>query len=105
MTDEVDLKVGSFYWVWIALDPDADSATDHDPGWENSIMPARFAGRGTEGQALWNYLGQESASDWPVRWIGDEITPPDEANPRKNPRTTPPDDPNHLIGGRFWGRD
>ena len=60
---EIDkLTVGSFYWIQIALDPDADNE------WENQAMPARY-----EGSGKWTYLGQEGVSDWPVRWIGNEI--------------------------------
>ena len=46
----------------ITLDPDAEN-------WENEVMPARYAGNNQ-----WIYLGVEGVSDWPVRWIGDEIT-------------------------------
>lgn len=60
------LKIGAFYWVLIVLDPDSDSP------WENEPMPARYAGRG-EGCDLWNFIGQEGTSDWPVRWIGEQI--------------------------------
>jgi hypothetical protein len=62
-----DLKIGSFYWVKIVYDPD----TDHE--WENEEMPARYAGKNAAGKDLWNYIGQEGETDWPVRWIGPEI--------------------------------
>lgn len=66
MTDETNLEVGSFYWVIIALDPDGED-------WENQKMPARYAGKNSEGEDTWNLLGVEGANDWPVIWIGDEI--------------------------------
>lgn len=68
MTDENNLEVGAFYWVIIALDPDGED-------WENQKMPARYAGKNSEGEDTWNLLGVEGASDWPVIWIGDEILP------------------------------
>ena len=78
MTDECDLKEGSFYWVWITLDPDSTYIVDEpwDPGWENRPMPARFAGRDDDGNLLWNYLGKDMKSDWPTQWIGEEIIAP-----------------------------
>ena len=65
MTDNHEgqaLEVGGFYWVLIALDPDASGA------WENERMPARY-----EGNGAWRYLGTEGVSDWPVRWVGPRI--------------------------------
>lgn len=56
---------GRFYWVLLVLDPDTDEA------WENEPMVARCAG-----PDLWNFPGQEGASDWPVRWIGPEVLMP-----------------------------
>lgn len=56
-----ELKEGSFYWVRITLDPDAED-------WENDYMPARYAGN-----ERWQFIGVEDASDWPVVWIGEEI--------------------------------
>lgn len=72
MADDIGkLKVGSFCWVLIALDPDTDEA------WENQVMPARFAGVDkSTGRPLWNFLNQEGASDWDTRWIGSEIVAP-----------------------------
>lgn len=61
MTNTSNLIPGAFYWVKIALDPDAAE-------WENKEMPARYAGNGK-----WHYLGMEDESDWPVRWVGNKI--------------------------------
>jgi hypothetical protein len=58
----IELKPGSFYWVLIALDADADEE------WENNPMPARYRGEG-----LWDLIGQELGTHWPVRWVGPEI--------------------------------
>jgi hypothetical protein len=63
--DETKLKVGSFYWMLPVLDPDTDNQ------WENEPQPARY-----EGDGKWTCLGIDGISDWPARWIGDEITPP-----------------------------
>lgn len=53
-------EIGKFYWVWIALDPDAEN------DWENELMPARFSGYSEEGNELWNFIDAEP-SEWPVR--------------------------------------
>lgn len=70
MTEKDDLKPGAFYWVLIVLDPDAEQ------DWENEEMPARYVGKNESGEHLWNYLGQEGETSWPVRWIGPEIINP-----------------------------
>lgn len=62
MADFTNLKIGSFYWVQIAFDPDTNLE------WENQEMPARY-----EGNGLWIFLNQEGVSNWPVKWVGDEI--------------------------------
>ena len=67
MTERSELKVGSFYWVRPVLDVDTDIA------WHNEDQPARFAGW-HGGQELWDYLSQDGPVDWPVKWIGSEIT-------------------------------
>lgn len=66
LTDERmrDLRVGAFYWVWLATDPEGLE-------WENQPMPARYAGDGR-----WHFLNQEGDSDWPLRWVGAEILEP-----------------------------
>ena len=56
------LVVGKFYWVWIALDPDAE----HE--WDNDFMPARFAGYDEQGGETWNFLDSE-AIQWATRSI------------------------------------
>ena len=67
MVDVSILKVGSFYWVLPVLDVDTDKE------WVNEPQPARFAGRKTDGTGLWDCLGLDETSDWPMRWIGKEI--------------------------------
>lgn len=62
------LKPGCFYWVQPVLDPDAKEE------WEQKDQPARFCGLNDRGDALWNCLGLEGESEWPMRWIGPEIT-------------------------------
>lgn len=62
MADTENLIEGAFYWVLIAIDPDAK----YD--WENERMPARYNGNGR-----WCYLGMKEVSDWPVRWVGERI--------------------------------
>lgn len=57
-----DLEIGSFYWVLPVLDADAPD------DWENYEQPARYVGN-----EMWNYLGIEGNSMWPVRWVGEEI--------------------------------
>lgn len=62
LSDKRELKIGAFYWVQPALDPDTESE------WEVGIQPARYAGNDK-----WNSLGVEGESDWPMKYIGDEI--------------------------------
>ena len=66
----MDLIVGRFYWVMPAFDPDADAE------WESEMQPARYAGKDASGNQLWNCLGIDGASDWPMRLIGAEIFAP-----------------------------
>ncbi len=79
MTEKSGLKIGSFYWVQVAFDPDTDLE------WENREMPARFAGLSPSGRLLWNFLNQEGESDWAVRYIGPEIVLNDVPPPVNNP--------------------
>ena len=72
MTDRNNLKPGSFYWAMPVLDPDTDNE------WENDEQPARFHGYDKDGKRLWHWLavegdGPDGSSDWPDRWVGDEI--------------------------------
>lgn len=63
MTANIDhLKVGAFYWVIPAFNPDTDES------WNNALQPARY-----EGAGLWSYLGESGVSDWPTIWVGNEI--------------------------------
>lgn len=66
--DEDELKVGAFYWVTPVLDVDTDEA------WEHGMQPARFAGKREDGVLLWHCLNVDGLSDWPMRFIGTEIT-------------------------------
>ena len=45
------------------LDPD----TEND--WERGMQPARYAG-----DDKWHCLNIEGVSDWPMRFVGNEIT-------------------------------
>src|SRR5262245_50608973 len=64
---ERELRYGAFYWVLPVFDPDGDDE------WGNKEQPARYGGTNDAGQQLWNYIGVDGYSDWPVRWIGEEI--------------------------------
>lgn len=66
------LVVGQLYWALPALDPDDET------GYFNTIQPARFMGFTGAGEGRWWWLNTE-AEDWPARWIGDQITPPNAA--------------------------
>lgn len=57
------LKVGSFYWVIPVLDVDSSEE------WEDCAQPARYVG-----DDKWHCLNIEGVSDWPMRWVGSEIT-------------------------------
>lgn len=62
----MELKVGSFYWILIALDPEGED-------WENEKMPGRFIGYAEDGVSeRFQCIGSEDA-DWPVIWVGPEI--------------------------------
>lgn len=61
-----DLEVGSFYWLRVLNDPDAED-------WEMKPMPARYAGDGK-----WNFLGCEGETEWKV-WVSSKIEEPDAA--------------------------
>lgn len=65
-----DLIVGRFYWVFPVLDPDAQDE------WETEIQPARFNGTNADGELLWHCIGIDGSSNWPMRWIGDEVEAP-----------------------------
>ncbi len=46
----------------------------------NEPQPARFSGYDAQGEATWTWTwlgvegyGDDSVSDWPARWVGDEI--------------------------------
>lgn len=67
MTDRKDLVEGRFYWVRPVLDPDTDKL------WMHEDQPARFAGRNAGGEELWDCLGLDDSSTWPMTWIGPEI--------------------------------
>ena len=69
MKDRTELIVGHFYWVM----PDSD--LDGNEEWEHDVQPARFAGLNEKGNQLWHCLNLEGSSDWPMRFIGNEIIP------------------------------
>lgn len=75
--DEANLIVGRFYWVMPVIDVDSEA------DWEADTQPARYAGKNDRGENLWNCLGIDGASNWPMRWIGDEVGAQREAGWRK----------------------
>ena len=44
--------------------------------WEDEIQPARFNGWNAAGEMLWNFIGFDGSSDWPVLWVGEAIEVP-----------------------------
>jgi hypothetical protein len=75
MCEDKQLIVGSFYWVIPEVDPDGANRDDWEPGqeWQNEIQPARFNGWNAAGERLWNFLGGDGSSNWPVLWVGEKI--------------------------------
>mgnify|MGYP001545622770 CR=1 FL=1 len=75
MCEDKQLIVGSFYWVIPEVDPDGANRDDWEPGqeWQNEIQPAGFNGWNAAGEMLWNFLGGDGSSIWPVLWVGEEI--------------------------------
>ena len=89
-------KIGAFYWVMPVVDVDlvltaedlggvAEDSPEyygkHFDHWTQQLQPARYAGQDDTGREMWWYLGQEGdgphgAQAWPIRWRGQEITPP-----------------------------
>lgn len=65
---KTDLIPGRFYWVQPAMDPDTDEE------WERHEQPARFSRYREDGTPLWNCLNVEGDSEWPMRWVGPEIS-------------------------------
>lgn len=61
-----DLEVGSFYWIRVLNDPDAED-------WEEKPMPARYAG-----DRKWNFLNCEGDTYWKV-WVLSKIEEPTAA--------------------------
>lgn len=74
--DERELIIGAFYWVLIALDPDGED-------WENEKMPGRFIGYAENGDERFQTIGCED-TEWPVRWIGEQIVLKDKYNSAPN---------------------
>lgn len=68
-----ELVIGSFYWVIPVLDPDGQA------DWERDLQPARYAGRNTEGEQLWNCINIDGLTNWPMQWIGGRIDAPQRA--------------------------
>lgn len=68
MRAERKLIVGAFYWVI----PGPGLGID----WQHEIQPARFNGWNAAGEMLWNFLGFDGSSSWPVLWIGEVIGVP-----------------------------
>lgn len=59
-------------------DPDAEDRDEWEPGqeWQDEIQPARFNGWNAAGEMLWNFLGLDGSSNWPVLWVGEAIEVP-----------------------------
>lgn len=73
-----DLVIGRYYWVIPAPEQDSISPRSSGPGmwWHDEIQPSRFDGWNTAGEMLWNFMGIDDTSNWPVLWIGDPIDLP-----------------------------
>jgi len=78
MANNIPLIPGAFYWVIPEINPDAEDRDLCDPGqaWQDEIQPARFNGWNAEGEMLWNFMGFDGSSNWPVLWIGEAIGVP-----------------------------
>lgn len=78
MRAEKHLIPGAFYWVIPEVDLDAEDRDLCEPGneWQDEMQPARFNGWNTAGEMLWNFLGFDGSSNWPVLWIGKAIAVP-----------------------------
>ncbi|RDU96961.1 hypothetical protein [Trinickia dinghuensis] len=78
MANDKRLIPGTFYWVIPEIDPDADDRDQWQPGqeWQDEMQSARFNGWNAAGEMLWNFMGFDGASNWPVLWIGGEIAVP-----------------------------
>lgn len=59
-----------FYWALPVADPDAV----HE--WENQEQPAMFWEYDMSGNERWVWLGLDGATNWPARWVGEEIASP-----------------------------
>ncbi|MDG0022727.1 hypothetical protein [Trinickia sp. Y13] len=78
MREDKQLIVGAFYWVIREVDPESACRDEWEPGqeWLDEIQPARFNGWSASGEMLWNFMGFDGSSNWPVLWIGEEIEVP-----------------------------
>lgn len=65
-----ELIPGVFYWAIPTLDPEAE---EH---WESHEQPARFVGYSKDGAERWQCIGVDGVSDWPMLWVGSQLTPP-----------------------------
>jgi hypothetical protein len=73
-----NLIIGRYYWVIPAPEKDDSVPRQRGPqmGWHDEIQPSRFNGWSADGKMLWNFLGVDNSSTWPVLWIGDVIELP-----------------------------
>ena len=78
------LLVGAFYWVQPTLDPDRAME------WEYYTQPARFYGYSENGDALWQCIGMEDPSNWPMCWVGPRIEAPSDEAERIAVQNEPP---------------
>ncbi len=78
MVNDKQLIVGAFYWVIPEVNRDAEDRDLCEPGleWQDEMQPTRFNGRNAAGEMLWNFLGFDGSSNWPVLWVEEEIGVP-----------------------------
>lgn len=78
MASNKQLVVGAFYWVIPEVDPDAEDRDmcDSSQEWQDEMQPARFNGWNVAGEMLWNFIGFDGSSNWPVLRIGEAIAVP-----------------------------
>jgi hypothetical protein len=82
-----NLIIGRYYWVIPAPEKDDSVPRQRGPqmGWHDEIQPSRFNGWSADGKMLWNFLGVDDSSTWPVLWIGAAIELPVSAMRARQP--------------------
>lgn len=74
--DDMRLIPGAFYSVIPRPDVERDDDWLSGEEWQNEIHPARFNGWNATGEMLWNLLGVDGSTNWPVLWVGEMIAVP-----------------------------